>query len=132
MELDITCMLSEDLYSYSNSIANTGLENIGQITWNNALESEVSLVNDDNVEEIKDYIKTFGAWEREEIDGWSINETNALVIQLVSGDLQEYLWAKSLEESEYQEWERDCGGRIYECDIDGHAEFGRLFYYIGE
>lgn len=130
MELDITCMLEEDLMGYSASRAELG-EDVGRYTWNNAINSDVSFVTEDNIEEIKDYIREFGAWDKEEIDSWDINTTNALVIQFVSDDLRQYLDAKEGTEAEFAEWNENCGGRVYECDIDDHSEFGKLFYYIG-
>ena len=131
MELNITKMLDQDLGSFSNSIANTGDPNIGQVTWNNAKNCDLNFITEENREEIKDHFADFGAWDRDEINSWDDQELNALLIQLISGDLQEFLWARDLPKEEYLQWEEDNGGRIFFCDIEDHENFGDLFYYIG-
>ena len=131
MELNITHMVNEHLEAYSNSVAKSGLEDIGRVTWSNALECDLNFVTSENRDDLRDHIREFGAWSTEEIDAWTDNELNALVVQFISGDLQEYLDFKSRSAKEFDEWNENCGGRIYECDIKDHSEFGELFYYIG-
>jgi len=130
MELDITVMLDENLMNYSASAAELGYFSSGEcwkITWNNALNTDVTLVSTaSEIQECKDYFKCFGAWDNEKIAAWSDNEVNALVIQLVSGDLREYLDAKEEGGESFQDYEERAGGRIYE------GFNGKLYYYIGE
>lgn len=123
MELDITAMVSDDvdLMDYSASIAEIGA-NAGPETWNNALNAEINFVNDENRDELKDYIREFGAWKDSEIDAWNDTELNALVLQLISGDLREYLHFK--DSDEFEEWQENNGGRIFEAE-------GKFYYYIG-
>ena len=131
MELDITCMLDERLKDYSDSIANSGLRNIAKVTWNNALKSDISFVTNESIKEVREYLSTFGAWSLQELNEFTLNEVNALVIQLVSGDLQEYLEAKQGSKQEFEEWEERFGGRVYECDVEDYELYGNLFYYLG-
>jgi hypothetical protein len=123
MELNITRLVNVDLMNYSASIAEIG-DDAGKVTWNNALESEIILVfTPEQIAEAKDYFRDFGAWEDEEIDGWSAQETNALVLQFVAGDLREYLEAKAGDD--FEQWNENHGGRIFE------TEDGQYWYYLG-
>jgi hypothetical protein len=125
MELDITHLTDQDnvdLMDYSASIAEIG-DKAGRETWNNALNTEHMLITKDQMEDVKDYIRDFGAWEDEEIDAWDLKETNALLLQFIAGDLREYLEAK--ESDDFDRWNENCGGRIYEDDK------GTLYYYVG-
>lgn len=64
----------------------------GKKSWSAAKrEGEESplLTTPDQIEALRSYVKDFGAWDAEEIAGWSDVECNALFIQLVSGDLRE-------------------------------------------
>jgi sulfatase maturation enzyme AslB (radical SAM superfamily) len=125
MEIDITCLAEHRLENYSDSIANSGLQNIGQITWNNALDCKESFVTKDNREEFEDYIKEFGAWDIEEIKAWSDNELNALCVQFFASALKDYLEAKDSGEEEFQKWQENFGGSVYE------SKDNKFYYYVG-
>lgn len=127
MEINITKMMSADidLSEFSASVAERG-ENAGQETWSNALNAEIRLVDTpDEIATCKQYFATFGAWDDEERASWTNQEVHALLVQLVAGDLREYLWAKAKGESEFKRWNEDCGGHIFQ------AENGEYYYYIG-
>lgn len=126
MELIINSLRDHDLDMYSDSIANSGRENIGKITWENALECEENFITEENKQEIRDHFASYGAWEEEEISAWSDTELNALLIQFISGDLKEWEEAQELSKDDLKEWEQNQGGRIY-LGTDNN-----LYYYIGE
>ena len=122
MELDITHLVARkaDMIHYSASIAELG-ENAGKVTWENALDcaSESPLVPPEGEAEARDYIREFGAWEDEEIDGWDSQTLNALVLQLVAGDIRDMSHYGSY--AEYAE----ASGRVYQGDDS------RWYYYLG-
>ena len=80
-----------DPSTLSASIAERG-KNAGPETWSNskacAKESPL-LANDDERRAARDFFRGFGAWEDEEIDGWSAEEVDALCLQYAAGDLRE-------------------------------------------
>ena len=93
LELNITDFFkTENPCDYSDTIANSGQQNIGQITYNNALNSDydfISPLSDTETQELRDFFLSFGDWEKEEINNWSARELNALLSQFISGDLRE-------------------------------------------
>lgn len=89
MELDITALLEKDLFPFSHS-AHEGGENAGRNAWDNAKEENLSLLDtDEKREAFRDYVKTFGAWEEKEILAWDDVELNALLLQIIAGDVRE-------------------------------------------
>lgn len=75
----------------SGSVAERGA-NAGPETWANsvaaATESPV-LADDSEREAVREWAGEFGAWSDEEINGWSNEELDALVLQYAAGDLRE-------------------------------------------
>lgn len=126
MEINISALVKEErLTDYFASVAEKG-PHAAIDTWNAALGSRITLVSlPEEIHTAKDYLRCFGCWSQEEIDTWSDGEVNALVIQLVSGDLREYIEAKEQGEEEFKNWEERYGGRIYEHE-------GDYYYYLGE
>lgn len=128
MEINVTALMNDhDLSSYSDSIANSGLQNIGQITWRNAVEAceamETPLVPKEGQDDLRDWIADFGAWSREEIAEMSDVETCALLLQFIAGDGQAYLDAE--EDGRLAEYEENEGGRLYKGDD------GEWYFYVG-
>jgi len=74
-EIDITDIITSEGYhtrEICNSIANSGLQNIGQITWNNANEraKEEAIqraFKDIDIEDLMSYFREYGAWTDEEL-----------------------------------------------------------------
>lgn len=136
MEIDITKLATEgEMFEFSASVAERGW-NAGPETWANATaEAESSpILTEDQLDEFRDYIRGFGAWEDEEIDGWDITHCNALFIQFAAGDLRE---AESLCPGDGPggiDWEAysvladagTCSGRIYPGDD------GQIYFYVGD
>lgn len=125
MEINITSLMAraEDMIYYSASVAEIG-QDAGRVTWENALDAveTAPLVPPEGEAEARDYFREFGAWEDEEIDGWSAQELNALVLQYIAGDIrtrQHYA-----DRGELAKYEENEGGRIY-------AAGEEWWYYLG-
>lgn len=89
LEIDVSFLLETEASNFSASQAELG-PNAGKITWANACEA-CHLINltPEEILEAKEYIKTWGAWEDDEIDSWSEDETKALIVQSAAGDYRE-------------------------------------------
>ena len=135
MEINITSLLTEDLFQFSHSQAEGG-ENAGRNTWNAAKGEAATaplLSTPEQLQSLRDYVRGFGAWDAEEIEAWDEVECNALFLQLVAAETREAGW-DSLDEAEGEEGslvnsrtgERAEAGRIYRGDD------GNLYFYLGE
>jgi hypothetical protein len=129
MELDITRFVRANrdcMSNFSSSIAESGLQNIGQVTWRNATEAmadESSWLTSD-LTTLQDYFGEFGAWERNELADMSGQDLNALLVQFIAGDFQEYANAKAEGRKAFKRWNENFGGRI-------HGSHGHYYYYVG-
>ena len=122
MELNITDFFYKArTLDYQNSIANSGLSNIGEITWNKAKRDakKYAFATDENRECLIDWLEGFGAWEREEMNAWTLKELNALMIQFVAG------WVQEKENRTWEEYEKlSCAGQVSGClfeDTEGNV-----------
>lgn len=89
LEINVSFLLHTDASLFAASAAELG-PNAGKITWANALENcNLIHLTPQEILEAKEYIKTWGAWERDEIDNWSEEETKALIIQSAAGEYRE-------------------------------------------
>jgi hypothetical protein len=92
LEVNITCLVADlEPSELSGSIAERGA-NAGPETWANSMGAAANLpdlLSPSEVERAKAFFEEFGAWSREEIAGWSAQETTALVLQYAAGDLRE-------------------------------------------
>ena len=123
MEVKITHLMDLDCCQFSDSIANSGLDNIGKITWDKAMSyAEDPLVTPEQQTDLRDWIAEFGAWTRDEIRDMSDNETNALLLQFVAGEIRERESAEN--HGDLDQWEENFGGRIYKSGSD-------WYYYVG-
>ena len=67
-------------------------EHAGEITWNRALVAARRwnlLDTPDKQAAFRAHVRGFGAWSDAEIEGFSSVELNALLIQLIAGDIRE-------------------------------------------
>lgn len=88
--IDVSRLISDvDPFDLSASIAERG-QNAGPETWANAKTNatEAPLTVDDP-DRVRAFFGEFGAWDDEEIAGWSDAELHALVLQMAAGDLRE-------------------------------------------
>jgi len=122
MELNITDFFyNARTKDYQNSVFNSGLENIGTITWNNALRDsdKYTFATEENQEALKGWLAEFGAWTPEEMDTWDLKDLNALLIQFVAG------WVQEKEDVSWEEYEKlSCDGQVSGClyeDIEGNV-----------
>jgi hypothetical protein len=134
MEIDVTEYVGEqDCAQYSDSIANSGLQNIGEITWRNACEqaTRAPLVGADKQDALRDWIRDFGAWDTEELAAMSDAETNALLLQFIAGDIREMEAFETHEAYQKASEGGSCSGRLFKGDIEGDPSFGRWYFYVG-
>lgn len=137
MELDITDFVrNAETHSFSASRMELG-DNAGQITWNNAVTeaaSNTQWITADSRDEFESWVGDFGAWDDDEIKAWSLDECNALLIQYISGDLNELESLCYSDDDEFMiDWNKaeklssagTIGGRIYKGDD------GRVYFYMG-
>lgn len=131
MELNITKFFTEVApMDYSASVAEIG-QDAARSTWQAACDDSSDypmLDTEEKREEFRRYVKGFGAWEEEEIRSWTDEELNALLIQMIAGDIRE-----GDLDSDNPDWEK------YEKDSESGRVAGRIFksadqiyYYVGE
>lgn len=135
MEIDITSFVTnESPMDFSASVAEIG-NNAARDTWNAACEQAADsplLESEEQLQAFRDHVKGFGAWDKEEIAGWSDAECNALFIQLISGDMREM----GMDDSDLEDfdWE-DCRKRqeAGQCPSNLYmGDNGRYYYYLGD
>jgi hypothetical protein len=116
LEIDVSFLLKTDASDFSASQFELG-PNAGKITWANAREAcDLISLTPEEILEAKDYIKTWGAWDDEEIDSWSEEDTKALIVQSAAGDYREAegcCWDEELCQIDWDEYEiQASAGRI--------------------
>lgn len=132
MEIDITSLLSDDLFAFSHSRAEGG-DDAGRNTWHAALEDARTrrpplLDTEEKLEAFRDWTKDFGAWGEDERNGWTPEECNALFLQFIAGDVRE-AGADCLEELDWDQHDADAqAGRISSYLF--RADDGRIFYSL--
>jgi hypothetical protein len=133
MDIDITDFFNTAApMDYSASVAEIGC-NAGADTWRAACEDSADymlLDTDEKRDAFRDYAASFGAWDREEIAAWSDTELNALLIQMISGDMREF---NDLADGDWKAWEAlcedgTCSGRLYGSEL---STDGRVYFNIG-
>lgn len=142
MEIDITRYFTTTEHGdISASVAELG-QNAAAITWNNAKrEAEASplLKTEEELQAFRDHAAGFGAWPREDIAAWDVTECNALLAQMISGDIREADMEGAAVDDE-EAWEQyenmieagRCSGRFYRGDVPGTEGYGKVFYYLGD
>lgn len=130
MELNITEFYNTaGMIDYSASVAEIGA-NAGKDTWEAACtDSNDYMILDDEEkrEAFRQYVKGFGAWDDSEIAAWSDVELNALLLQMVAGDVRESCLGDGCTWEEYQTQSEQgqVSGRLFPND-------GQVYYYIGD
>jgi hypothetical protein len=92
--LDVTAYMTDhDCSLYSSSIAESGLQNIGRITWENALRHVAveGLVSPDQVSEVREWLVSTGGWSRDELAEFFDDQgINALLLQFIASEIRDY------------------------------------------
>lgn len=133
MEINITNFFTQATPStYSASQHELG-ENAGTITWNNAMAAvgeHLMLDTSAKVSALRDYARGLGAWDDLEIDEWSVQECNALLIQMISGDIRE------TPDMTQDSWDWEAYARMAEeGTVASRLSKGvddQIYYYLGE
>lgn len=130
MEINITEFFTNaDPFEFSASRAERG-QNAGPETWANAKAYRPPLLNtEDELQALRDYVKDFGAWSKDEIAAWSDNDCNALFIQLVSGDMREGRLDSDPDDSNWRDYEKGASdgrwsGNLFKTDD------GKVYYSL--
>ena len=130
MELKITRLFKTiNPRYYSASCAEIG-QDAGAVTWQNAIDAAPRLLNTkEKLQAFAQHIRGFGAWSDAEIGKMSVKHCNALLLQMIAGDIREAgLNTKSPDWTKYQE-ESEAGqisGRMFE------GTDGQIYYYLGD
>lgn len=135
MEINITELFNSICPSdFSASIAEIGY-NAGRDTWL-ASKEEAEDTQPINTQEQQDafisHMSNIGYSEADEMQSWSSIELNALFIQLVSGDMREFLAGFSID-AENWDWiqyeleviQGNCCGNMFQ-GVDNE-----IYYYLG-
>jgi hypothetical protein len=128
--LDVTSVVENicPIY-YSASVAELG-KDAGRVTWSNALDKaeEIPILSTDvQRQACRDYFREFGAWSQEEIQSWSNQELDALLLQYISGDLREAELYGGIDTKAYAEAVEQgrCSGNIFKGTDDNY------YIYLG-
>ena len=127
MEINVTHYAEHvDCSMFSASIAETGREDIGRITWENAMNHVQieGLVTPEQQGELREWLADFGAWSIEEIEAMSDQETDALLLQFVASAIREYRDAE--DHGELASYLENHGGQLY------RDESGQWWFYVGD
>jgi hypothetical protein len=116
MDINITSLLDEDLFPFAHSRMEGG-DNAGQNTWNAALKGPRPLLSTpEEIQAFKDWTKGFGAWDDEEREAWSDNETQALFLQFIASEVRTN-GVDALDEMDWEEYEEGCEARRYSSNL---------------
>ena len=115
MEIEVTYLYGLDCALFSDSVARSGMSDIGAITWRAALAEAQArpLCSQAQQRDLRAWLGDFGAWDEQEIDRMSDAETNALLLQFVAGDMQILQGDEATDQT-----------RLSVCA-------GRIFFYVG-
>ncbi len=129
MEIDITHMIedADTMPCLAGSVAELG-SNAGPYTWSNSKDyakKNTLLSTDAELEEARQYFKEVGFSESDEMEQWSTEEINALLIQFIASNIRKMNSYDT--EEEYQEAAKDgrCHSNIFKGDN------GRWYFYMG-
>lgn len=97
--------------------------NAAQITWENSTEtaSLITPLSEDQVGELKEYWRSTGGWDDDEIDGWDETTLAALVVQECASEYRRLTEHEGLDLAECTQDDistasQNEGGRLWLCD----------------
>ena len=135
VEINVTSLINRfqddndlDPMDLSGSVMEHG-HNAGILTWNNCkdLATENTDLNAEilkHSQDVRDHFTDYGAWSREEINQWTNKELVAIMLQEIAASYRE------LEANDFIE-DGSVSGRLFQCDIQGHENYGQWFFYVG-
>jgi hypothetical protein len=131
MEINITPLLKMDCFTLSHS-QHEGGENAGKNTWQASQDKaqEIKLLDTpEKLQAMRDFARSSGGWDQEEVTAWNENEVNALFLQWIAGDCRE-LGADSLEDidwinAEVLQENGQVPSNLYQSDS------GEIYFYLG-
>lgn len=132
MQIDITSLLSLDCFPLFHSIAEGG-QSAGRDTWHASLEQARQtplLDTEEKLQAMRDFARSSGGWDGEEVAAWSPEEVNALFLQWIAGDCRE-LGADSLEDIDWEAAEVDQQAGRVSCNLY-RGDDGRIYFYLGD
>jgi len=131
MEINITPLLKMNCFTLSHSCAEGG-HNAGQNTWQASQDKaqEIQLLNTpEKLQAMRDFARSSGGWNSEEVSAWNENEVNALFLQWIAGDCRE-LGADSLDDIDWQEAEELQSAGQAPSNLF-RSEAGEIYFYLG-
>jgi hypothetical protein len=119
LEIDVTHMIADadDMPLLSGSVFELG-DNAGAITWRNsvAYAEKQPLLQEDQIEEARDYFASYGAWSTEEVAAWSAEEVQGLVVQEVAAQIREMEAYETYDEYQEAASNGQVSGQLYKSD----------------
>lgn len=93
MEINITRLLETDMFPLSHSRAEGG-QDAGRETWQASKDHAATLKpqllsTPEELQAMRDFARSSGGWDDEEVSAWTDNELNAIFLQWVAGDTRE-------------------------------------------
>ena len=131
MEIEITSLLEMNCFTLSHSCAEGG-DNAARNTWqaSQAKAQEIKLLDTpEKLQAMRDFARSSGGWNDEEVNAWNENEVNALFLQWIAGDCRE-LGANSLDQIDWEEAE-DLQSAGQASSNLFRADDGKIFFYLG-
>ena len=136
MQINITQFFtSEDPSMYAASAMELG-QDAGRITWQNAkdqADSQALLNTEEELQAMRDWARSSGGWDADEIATWDAQELNALFIQLISGDMREIenLASDAAGNPDWKAYEELASEGTLNGSIFKGTD-GNIYYYLGD
>lgn len=139
MELNITKMMTEDfdeMALLSGSAFELG-DDACRVTWKNSLAyaAKNPLLSPEQIEEARNYFRSYGAWEKEEIDNWTPETIQGLATQEIASRIREFERYDSFEDYEKDSESGRISGGIYQVIVPVGSKDGcevDYFFYLGD
>ncbi len=114
MEINVTEFVKlGDMKYYFGTRAEFG-DDAAQITWENSFDKseDFDYVTEENKREIISYFLEFGVWTHKVMADWSVKEVQAVLLQMIAGDMREFS-DDPIEEWDWEEYQRQSEqGRV--------------------
>ena len=131
-EIDVTPLLASpgfDPGDCSNSAANLG-QNAGKLTWQASRSFAPALtLTEGQKEAFRDFVRSSGGWDDEEIAAWPDAELTALCVQWIAGDVRESFGDDLPEDPAEWDWaEYQKESEAGHCPSTLYLHGGKLFW----